>query len=73
MRMNFFPIQVHDICMTAVCFVSGNFWEHATRRNRQIWTDISPKSNKTFGKNIGESTWTGISPAAGMCRTDISL
>ena len=39
----------------------------------QIWTDISPKNNKTFGKNIGESTWTGISPVARMCRTDISL
>ena len=73
MHLNFFPLKVLDICMTAVCFVSGNFREHATRRNLQIWTDISPKNNKTFGKNIGESTWTGISPAAGMCRTDISL
>ena len=36
--------------MTAVCFVSGNFREHATRRNRQIWTNISPKTTKHLKK-----------------------
>ena len=58
-------------------FPSTLIREHATRRNHQIWTDISPKTTKhlQFAKKIlvKVCTQTDISSAVEICQTDISL